>query len=315
MPVTLSLNNRPIAGTESNLLASPSASLNINGDGIDVPTNVSELFNLTFNNAAGTTLQNDLTINNILALTSGNFAIGSNLLTINGMYNSTGGTLTGDATSDLYIGYTDTYTASGKYAHTIIGYKEVEVDKLLTTTKSANLSGSSYGATGNSNIKVPVYAAKDPAPTFILPGLTLHNLTVDRTTGVDLAGNVRTAGDFKLNKGTFNSADFDVTVAGNFTNLGSYQQTTGELTFAGNTNTEFDTYGFAADFGAKENINLQGNYYFEFGLYFDAYQDFTLKTVKINAQTAGDITVSWKKAGIIQEQTTVTVPAGEKKQN
>lgn len=266
--------------------------MNLNGDGINIPSTVTELFNLTFNNASVTTLQNDLSINNILSLTSGNFAIGSNLLNIYGDYTTTGGTLTGDATSDMYIGYTDTYTTTAKFNQKIIAYNEIEADNLLTNMQKNNSSSISGSDNGNiSKIMVPIYAPKEPALEFTLPELTLNNLTIKRQSGVVLDGNLDLAGNFILNDGTFNAGEFDVSVAGNYTNTATYSQTTGTLTFDGNTNAELQTYSFQSGFGGKTNYDNYNSYYM-YGLYFDANEDFLLKSVKVYAQSAGDITVS-----------------------
>ncbi|MEK6285203.1 MAG: C25 family cysteine peptidase [Acidobacteriota bacterium] len=75
---TLILNN-PIAGTPNNLSADSASSITIAGSssGINIPSSVSALNNLTLNNSSGTTLQGNLTVSGVLALTSGDVTTGS----------------------------------------------------------------------------------------------------------------------------------------------------------------------------------------------------------------------------------------------
>jgi len=59
--------------------------------------------NLTINNAAGVTLSSSVQVIGTLTLSSGVFIIGAKSLTISGAISTTGGSLTGGATSDLII--------------------------------------------------------------------------------------------------------------------------------------------------------------------------------------------------------------------
>jgi len=61
---------------------------------------------LTINNANGLTLNSDFTINQGIALIAGNFAIGANTLTFNGIVTAMTGTVTGGSATNMIIGGT-----------------------------------------------------------------------------------------------------------------------------------------------------------------------------------------------------------------
>ncbi|MDR3609149.1 MAG: hypothetical protein P4L27_01135, partial [Ignavibacteriaceae bacterium] len=124
---TLSLSHL-ISGTPSNLNADYSSSIIItgSGSGINLPANVSQLTDLTIDNANGTTLQGPLNLNGTLTLENGNIRLGSNNLTVatfDGTYpGSSSSYIVTDGTGGLTIdnvgsentcfpvGFTDTYT-------------------------------------------------------------------------------------------------------------------------------------------------------------------------------------------------------------
>jgi hypothetical protein len=88
----LTLKN-PISGTAANLNAGSTSSISIDGtaSGIDLPSVVSALNNLTLNNSNGTTLQGPLNINGSLTLTSGKVNSTSlNLITLEASATATG---------------------------------------------------------------------------------------------------------------------------------------------------------------------------------------------------------------------------------
>ncbi|MCX7833510.1 MAG: hypothetical protein N2490_04800 [Ignavibacteria bacterium] len=103
------------------------------------------LNNLTINNNYGVAINNSLTINQMLILTSGNLSIGSNTLTLNGIVSVFNGGFTGGNNSNIIF--------SG--------------------------SGTAY-----------------------LPSVTLNNLTINRTDGVIMIGNVTVNGTLTLTNGT-----------------------------------------------------------------------------------------------------------------
>jgi MSHA biogenesis protein MshQ len=81
---TLTLNGPAIAGTATNLAATASSSLVFGGSssGVILPANVTQLNNLTINNANGVTLNASTTINGTLALVNGVLTTGSSTLSV-----------------------------------------------------------------------------------------------------------------------------------------------------------------------------------------------------------------------------------------
>jgi autotransporter-associated beta strand protein len=109
---TLTLNN-PIAGTATNLSAGSTSSITIAGSasGINIPSSVSALSNLTLNNSNGSALQASLTLNGTLTLTSGTLTNSNSLSLASGAGIARGsGSLSGTPT---FSGNNDvTYTAA-----------------------------------------------------------------------------------------------------------------------------------------------------------------------------------------------------------
>ena len=101
---------------------------------------------LTVNNVGGLTLNSDFTINKGIALIDGNFAIGANTLTFNGIVTAMTGTVTGGTSTNMIIGGND-------------------------------------GAIN-------------------MPAFTLNNVTINRTSGVNLYGNLNLVGTLTLTNGT-----------------------------------------------------------------------------------------------------------------
>ena len=89
---TLTLNGPTIAGTPSNLSTSSSSNLIFGGSsaGVQVPSSVANLNNLTVNNSSGITLTGNITIAGTLTMTQGNITTGTNILIIS---NSAAGSL------------------------------------------------------------------------------------------------------------------------------------------------------------------------------------------------------------------------------
>ncbi len=89
---TLTLNGPAIGGTPANLSTSSSSNLTFGGSdsGVQIPSSVSNLNNLSVNNVNGITLNGSVTVSNILTMTQGNIITGSNTLILS---NSTSGNL------------------------------------------------------------------------------------------------------------------------------------------------------------------------------------------------------------------------------
>ncbi len=80
---TLTIAN-PIAGVTTNLTAGSTSSISVVGvaAGISIPTSVTQLANLTVNDAAGLSLDANLTVNGTVTLTSGPILTGPNVLIV-----------------------------------------------------------------------------------------------------------------------------------------------------------------------------------------------------------------------------------------
>ena len=112
---------------------------------------------LTINNTKGLTLNGDFTINKGIALMAGNFAIGANTLTIDGIVTAMTGTISGGISTNMIIG------GSGSVIN--------------------------------------------------MPAVSLNNLTINRTNGVSLYGNLSIAGTLTLTNGTLNVGSNTLTLS------------------------------------------------------------------------------------------------------
>ena len=98
---TLTMNGPAIAGTPSNLTTSAASNLVFGGTsaGVSIPSSVTNLNDLTVNNANGVTLAGSISVGNTLTMTQGNIISGANTLTISnsaaGSLSYTAGTITG----------------------------------------------------------------------------------------------------------------------------------------------------------------------------------------------------------------------------
>ncbi len=135
---TLALNGPAIAGTASNLSAGGTSSISIGGSsiGVNIPSNITTLNNLTLNNSNGTTLQAGLTVGGTLTLTSGALATGSNTMTLNGAISGSG-TINTATTGTLAFGGTSEQTlAAANLTSGAVNVLTVKANAKLTTTGS-----------------------------------------------------------------------------------------------------------------------------------------------------------------------------------
>ncbi|MFI5253741.1 MAG: beta strand repeat-containing protein, partial [Bacteroidota bacterium] len=105
---TLSLNGPTIAGTPANLITASGSSLSFGGSsaGVNVPSSVTTLTNLTVNNTNGVTLNSSPAISGALTLTNGAITTGSNTLTANGTVSRTSGFVAGNFQKPVATGPT-----------------------------------------------------------------------------------------------------------------------------------------------------------------------------------------------------------------
>lgn len=116
------------------------------------------LDSLEINNENGFLLNGDLTLREGIAITKGNFNIGPNTLTFNGLVTAFTGTVTGGSSTNMIIG-------------------------------------------GN-------------GATIYMPDFTLNNLTINRTSGVILGGDLSVVGVLALTSGTLVVGDNNLTISG-----------------------------------------------------------------------------------------------------
>jgi hypothetical protein len=86
---TLTLNGPAIAGTAANLVTTSDSSLVFGGSsaGVQIPSSVAQLNNLTINNASGVTMNSSLNMIGTLTLASGTLNTGANILHLNNANN------------------------------------------------------------------------------------------------------------------------------------------------------------------------------------------------------------------------------------
>ena len=230
---TLTLTN-PISGTATNLKSIATSSLVLNGTtAINVPSSVTQLFNFTLNNSAGSTLQGPLTVNSALTLTNGLLSIGSNVLTLNGTVGPLLTTnLVGGANSEIVVG-----GAGGSLTLPPVTLKNLTINRsggsvaatgAVTVNNTLALLAGTYvnspanltignGAliqVGNGSLSgvAPVFGASvnityngsSPTTTGVeipVNQTTLNNLTFDNTAGITLSSPAYVNGQLALTNG------------------------------------------------------------------------------------------------------------------
>jgi len=165
---TLSLKN-PIGGTATNLSADGTSSIAIAGsaNGINIPSSISALNNLTLNNASGTTLQGNLTVAGTLGLTSGDLNTGSFTL-----FMGTGSTSSGNG--DV-VGNVNRGDLNGGTPRSF-GNPNVQITITAGTVTgmTVNLIKASPSDFGNSARRT--YDLKDVVGTLVTATVRLHYL-------------------------------------------------------------------------------------------------------------------------------------------
>ncbi len=250
---------KSVAGTTSNLIAGATSSISIDGTtaGINIPSHITSLNNFTLNNSNGTTLQTDLQLDGNLTLTTGVLTIGANTLTLNGLITKTSGSLTGGSSSNITFGGAGATTSLPSITLnnlTVNRSNGISLSGDVTTqgtlslqsgafsigantlTVNGSMSISSGSITGGSSSNLSFGTS---GSSVDLPAVTLNNLTVDRTNGVVLTGNLSSSGAVAVN-GFLNCADFTVSGIGSFTvasgatlGIGSASGLNGNITVSG----------------------------------------------------------------------------------
>lgn len=293
---TLTLNNH-IVGDQSLFEINKNASLNVKTTEFTMPSVIREIRNLELGAAGTFMLQNDLYVEGDLLLTNGNLSIGANELTLNGLYMAENGTLIGSSESSLIMGekgynapvYTLFKAAVSKTINNLLPSNETA--KIKPGTKATSHSGKVNTATLAAKTAMVKMPAKKLIIETVLPSLILNNLAIKRSDIVALAGNLDIWGNLEILRGELNTSDYDVSIKGDLLNESIYSQNNGKLSFSGNIPSMLDCGDSVVEsVGPSE---LSGYDYYDYGgVYFDAYTDFTLNSVKIWAEYDGSATVT-----------------------
>ncbi len=220
---TVTLNGGALTGgASSRLVVNPSAAP------LSLPSIA--LQRLTINRPAGVTMTGNLLVSDSLKLTAGSLAIGSNLLTLNGPVVITGGSLGGGAASSLTIGGTaGSFTLSAIELAVLVLNRPAGVvmagpatihDTLSLSagalTIGANVltvnnvvTASSGTLTGGPVAELVVGGGAVP-PSTTIPAVTLLKLTMDRSAGIGLAGDVTITGELHPISGCVTLGAFNV---------------------------------------------------------------------------------------------------------
>ncbi len=157
-----------------------------------------------------------------------------------------------------------------------------------------------------------------PAAPYTWPiytgNLTLG--TICRDILMDAASEMIILGDLTIPSGrtlTCN-ANSKIYVEGDWTNNGNFVEGVGTVEFIGTSSSSItggkvEKFGYG---GKLDNSGGGGNYTSNRFLYLDAYEPFTIKTVKVYASGAGNRTILLRNSGgTVLEQTTINIPDGE----
>ncbi|MGA2624807.1 MAG: fibronectin type III domain-containing protein, partial [Bacteroidota bacterium] len=199
---TLTLNN-PILGTPGNLSAGSSSSISIAGSasGVNIPSSVTSLSNLTLNNSNGTTLQGNLALNGTLTFTSGSVVTGSDTLAI-----ATGGSVSG-AGSGQYV--------YGNLQRGIPGGSSLENFDVGDNTNYTPVALSFGGGTTGGNLTVNTTGNTQP---------NFASSTINQTKYVKRYWTFTNSGVSGTYDATFNFVNGDIQGGGNTSNfiIGKY---------------------------------------------------------------------------------------------
>lgn len=192
--------------------------------------------NLTIQNSAGVLLHASRTISGTLSLTAGNFSIGSNTLTINGLINRTEGNITGGTGSDLLFGENETTT---ELPPVVLNNLTVNRSSGITMTGNATVNnlilsngefliGSNQLTINGSIIQVVgTLVGGDFSSLTIggsgsaanVNGITLQNLNINRTEGAILSGDLTVKNQLQLISGVLQIGSNAIYMDGNFQQL------------------------------------------------------------------------------------------------
>jgi len=235
---TMTLNGLIVPGPSGNISGGNLSNIIFGGTGNGTTLPAITLNDLTIQRSSGITMGGLVTIEGILHLNSGNFSISNNSLVMDGIFSMAGGALVGGMNSDL------TFSGSGGNCYLpgitllnltinrpaviemeddigIYGNLFLDNGTLSIASTTLNMFGIIFpgGGSLNGGIYSSIYFGESPFSSFI-PDITLYNLTIDRTAGVVMDGNVTIENELILVTGEFSIALNTLYINGEISYLG-----------------------------------------------------------------------------------------------
>ena len=153
--------------------------------------------NLRINNGSGASLSGNVTVNATLTLIAGQLSIGTNTLTLDGAWNTPGGTFTSAATGTVNYNQSShgQVVLSGNYGNLIFSNFNKDLTNATIGIAGAFTPGSGTATTTNSTITFNGTSAQT------IPAFNYNHLTLSNAAGANLGGNVVVPGTLTLTSG------------------------------------------------------------------------------------------------------------------
>ncbi len=229
---TLTINGL-ISKTGGSLTGGNSAIIVFGGGGGGTGLPEITLHTLTVNRPNGINLLGNLTIKNQLNLASGALSIGSNTIYLEGIINQNAGSLSGGINSNIQISENASSTV---LPSVILNNLTVNRAAGVTMVGDATIYGTLFLTNGNfsiSNNTLTFYGSisqtvgglfggissnlvfEENSASGFLPAISLNELTINRSGGIILSGDINANGNLTVQTGTLKATDKILTTAGN----------------------------------------------------------------------------------------------------
>ncbi len=229
---TLTINGS-ITKTSGSLTGGNTSTIVFGGSGAATGLVEITLHTLTLNRANGLNLLGNLTIKNQLNLTSGALNIGAKTIFMDGIINTTAGSLNGGNSSNIEI----RENASPVNVPAVI-VNNITLNRVVGANLTGDITvfGTIYLTSGNFSIgsnTLTLYGfisasggsltggnssnlvfEENPNSEY-LQAITLNQLTINRSGGVNLSGDISLNGDFTIQNGTLKATGRIIETAGN----------------------------------------------------------------------------------------------------
>jgi hypothetical protein len=228
-------------------------------------------YHLIINNGNGVSLHASRSLNGTLYLTSGAFSIGANTLTLNGPISISSGSLTGGSSSSLTFGGTGSSTnlpaiilnnltinrASGVVMSgsvTTGGTLTLQNGNLSIGSNTLTINGLISKTTGTltgGNTSIITFGGSGAATG--IEAITLHTLTLNRSNGLNLLGNLTIKNQLNLISGALNIGNYTIFMDG------IINRTSGSLNGGSSSNVEIRENASSTDLPSVMLNNLTIN--------------------------------------------------------